>query len=185
MLTGRECMRYFKRRRYGGRSALARALDYAALRLILFAAVFLWLRIEVGAARAAVPFGDLASYRLRQLFLTLEQYGAEYVTFAELEQASPQLSFAVYGEDGELEACSVLGEQPGGFCLKQFFCRQTRLNAALTALRASAEALIARGPADAVLEVPVVSDSAAQLARKLLAAAGTSGQLTRAVYLPG
>ena len=39
--------------------------------------------------------------------------------------------------------------------------------------------------ADAVLEVPVVSDSAAQLARKLLAAAGTSGQLTRAVYLPG
>ena len=54
MLTGRECMRYFKRRRYGGRSALARALDYAALRLILFAAVFLCLRAEVGAARAAV-----------------------------------------------------------------------------------------------------------------------------------
>lgn len=143
------------------------------------------MQLQTGAARAAVPFGDLASYRLRQLFLTLEQYGAEYVTFAELEQASPRLSFAVYGEDGELEACSVLGEQPGGFCLKQFFCRQTRLNAALTALRASAEALIARGPEDAVLEVPVVSDSAAQLARKLLAAAGTSGQLTRAVYLPG
>lgn len=54
MLTGRECMRYFKRRRYGGRSALARALDYAALRLILFAAVFLCLRAGVGAARAAV-----------------------------------------------------------------------------------------------------------------------------------
>lgn len=54
MLTQRELNRYFKRRRYGGRSALARALDYAALRLILFIAAFLFFRLRMDPARAAI-----------------------------------------------------------------------------------------------------------------------------------
>ena len=54
MLTQRELSRYFKRRRYGGRSAPARVLDYVALRLILFLAAFLFFRLRMDAAHAAI-----------------------------------------------------------------------------------------------------------------------------------
>lgn len=54
LLTQKELNRYFKRRRYGGRSTLARALDYTALRLILFIAAFLFFRLRVDTVRAVI-----------------------------------------------------------------------------------------------------------------------------------
>ena len=54
MLTQRELTRYFKRLRYGGRSAPARALDYVALRLILLVAAFLFFRLRMDTVHAAI-----------------------------------------------------------------------------------------------------------------------------------
>ncbi len=54
MLTEKQLLRYFKQRRYGGRNLFARTLDYIALRVILFAAAFLFFRLHLDTPRSAL-----------------------------------------------------------------------------------------------------------------------------------
>ena len=54
MLTKKQLLRYFKRRRYGGRNLFARTLDYIALRVILFVAAFLFFRLHLDTPRSAL-----------------------------------------------------------------------------------------------------------------------------------
>ena len=112
---------------------------------------------------------SLDIHQRKQLYHNLKRYDADYLSMEELEHAHPKLSYVLLGAGNSLDACSILDMQEEGvYCLRQFFCTPHHTTATLPVLQASARALLTFCPGEAVLEIPTVTEPAAQLAHRLL-----------------
>ena len=112
---------------------------------------------------------SLDHYQKKQIYHNLKRYDADYLSMEELAHAHPKLSYVLMGTGNSLDACSILDTQEEGvYCLRQFFCTRNHTTAALPVLQASARALLAFCPGEAVLEIPTVTEAAVQLVRHLL-----------------
>jgi len=111
MLTQRERQRYFKQKRHGGKTTFARALDYIALRVILFLAAFLFFRIRLDTLRASI----LAAILLLSTALLL--HAIETVRLerfirretVRIRRLLMQQSLALLDEDAFLQLCKRTG----------------------------------------------------------------------------
>ena len=116
----------------------------------------------------AVPLGSLPEHRLRQLCLHLEHRGAAYLTQEEMVQAHPAFSFVLLEEDGRPAACAMFFQEAGKLVLGQFFVEPGQTHAAVGVLQNAARTILAKAPAEDVLEIPTLADSAARLVQRLL-----------------
>ncbi len=127
-----------------------------------------------------VPFEKLSPVRIRELFQTLEKADADYIDLNRLYQALPGASFVLLNAKKNPVSCAVLSGGEDRLCLSQFFTAGGSTSAGMVVLQASAKVLLEQY-ADAWLEIPLLTASSAELAKRLLGGEGKKEPLIRAV----
>lgn len=125
--------------------------------------------------RASLPegctlcaLGTLSDIALRELEQTLAKNGIDDMSAAEMRRAMQESSFVLFDREERPKACAIMTAQDGGAYLSQFFAASGSADYAMAVLQAAAKSLWERLPADAVLEIPILTESSGRLVRRLL-----------------
>lgn len=115
---------------------------------------------------------NLSDFALRQLLRELEKNEIADLTFEEMRGSLQDLGYVLLDQKGEPRACALIsktGEKE--IALSQFFAAGGNAAAAMAVLRAAGEAILAQCPVDTILEIPTLTETAANLVQKLIAGA--------------
>lgn len=125
-------------------------------------------RVSLPEGCALCALGALSDIALRELEQTLAKNGIDDMSAAEMRRAMQESSFVLLDCEEHPKACAIVTAQDGGAYLSQFFAASGSADYAMPVLQAAAKSLWERLPADAVLEIPVLTESSGRLVRRLL-----------------
>lgn len=127
---------------------------------------------KVPAGHKLEKVENLSDFALRQLLRELEKNEIADLTAEEMRESLQDLGYVLLDQKGEPRACALISETgENEIALSQFYAAGGSAAAAMAVLRAAGEAILEKCPADTVLEIPTLTETTANLVRKLIAGA--------------
>lgn len=118
---------------------------------------------------SVVPMEELTPIQVNKLYNILEKNNVNYLSRSEIQKVHPKASYVIFDQKQNPKACSLIDVQDEkDIGLVQFFTAEKTPASALAVLKATAKALLKLYPEDAILEIPVLTDSSERLVHKLL-----------------
>ncbi|MGN1231416.1 MAG: hypothetical protein ACI4TP_05900, partial [Anaerotignum sp.] len=124
---------------------------------------------------------ELSEYSLRQLVQELQKNLIADLTVGQMREALQTTSYVLLDQKGQPKACAIISKAgENGVSLSQFFTADGNAAAAMAVLRAAGQALLQQLPGNTVLEIPTLTETSANLVKKLIPS-GQAVCLMRAV----
>lgn len=115
------------------------------------------------------PLESLSKYQMRQLVQKLEEHQMDYLSCEQMEQAHQKASYVLMDEKDEPAVCAVFTVDANScITLSQFFTKYKNPAPSIVVLQAGAKVLMEQFPAEAVLEIPTLTESSSKLVQRLL-----------------
>lgn len=112
---------------------------------------------------------ELSDYSLRQLVQELQKNLIADLTVAQMREALQTASYVLLDQKGQPKACAVVSKAgKNALYLSQFFAAGGNAPAAMTVLQAAGQAVLQQFPGNTVLEIPTLTETSANLVKKLL-----------------
>lgn len=127
------------------------------------------------------PLEEVPKYILQQLEEELEKNEVPALTVEEMQEAVRSASFVLLNSEGYPKGCALLSKTgEDSVCLSQFFAADGNAAVAMTVLQAAGRAVLQQFPGETVLEIPTLTESSANLVKKLIPSSQAT-HLVRAV----
>lgn len=112
---------------------------------------------------------ELSDYSLRQLVQQLQENLIADLTDAQMREALQTASYVLLDQKGQPKACAVVSKVgENALYLSQFFTADGNPAAAMAVLQAAGKAVLQRFPGNTVLEIPTLTETSANLVKKLI-----------------
>lgn len=127
---------------------------------------------KLPAGHSLKNMGSLSDFALRQLLRELEKNEIADLSLEEMRESLQDLGYVLLDQKGEPRACALISKTgENEIALSQFYAAGGNVAAAMAVLWAAGRAILEQCPADTILEIPTLTETTANLVKKLIAGA--------------